>query len=103
MEKRNCLNGQSDLTSKKSGSIKSVVEVPWFLEVMWSDLVQGKPELDDSLSSNAKQMKVASRCFSFWFLDDIFVCSFIFGERFSRKESKTQKRFAGAKQGGKKR
>eukprot|EP00931_Biecheleriopsis_adriatica_P045785 TRINITY_DN2622_c0_g1_i5.p1 TRINITY_DN2622_c0_g1~~TRINITY_DN2622_c0_g1_i5.p1 ORF type:complete len:201 (-),score=62.15 TRINITY_DN2622_c0_g1_i5:46-600(-) len=26
-------------------------------KVMWSDLVQGKPELDDSLSSNAKQMK----------------------------------------------
>ena len=25
---------------------------------MWSDLVQGKPELEDSLSSNAKQMKV---------------------------------------------
>ncbi|CAJ1452480.1 unnamed protein product [Effrenium voratum] len=24
---------------------------------MWSDLVQGKPELEDTLSSNAKQMK----------------------------------------------
>mmetsp|Transcript_21760 Transcript_21760/g.39004 ORF Transcript_21760/g.39004 Transcript_21760/m.39004 type:complete len:187 (+) Transcript_21760:60-620(+) len=26
-------------------------------KVMWSDLVQGKPELDDTLSANAKQMK----------------------------------------------
>jgi len=26
-------------------------------KVMWSDLVQGKPELEDSLSNNAKQMK----------------------------------------------
>ncbi|CAK0857403.1 unnamed protein product [Prorocentrum cordatum] len=26
-------------------------------KVMWSDLVQGKPELEDSLSTNAKQMK----------------------------------------------
>merc|ERR1712113_3662 len=26
-------------------------------KVMWSDLVQGKPELEDSLSANAKQMK----------------------------------------------
>ena len=48
--------------------------------MMWSDLVQGKPELDDSLSSNAKQMKVASRCFSFWLLDDIFVCFSFLGK-----------------------
>ena len=27
------------------------------MQVMWSDLVTGKPELDDSLSNNAKQMK----------------------------------------------
>merc|ERR1712054_326330 len=26
-------------------------------KVLWNDLVQGKPELDDSLSTNAKQMK----------------------------------------------
>merc|ERR1712232_916111 len=26
-------------------------------KVMWSDLVQGKPDLDDSLTTNAKQMK----------------------------------------------
>merc|ERR1719217_1797159 len=26
-------------------------------KVLWSDLVQGKPELEDSLSTNAKQMK----------------------------------------------
>mmetsp|Transcript_10323 Transcript_10323/g.24823 ORF Transcript_10323/g.24823 Transcript_10323/m.24823 type:complete len:185 (+) Transcript_10323:80-634(+) len=31
--------------------------VPDAQKVMWSDLVQGKPELDDSLSNNAKQMK----------------------------------------------
>eukprot|EP00913_Durusdinium_trenchii_P010250 g9611.t1 len=32
--------------------------IPDAQKVMWSDLVQGKPELEDSLSSNAKQMKV---------------------------------------------
>eukprot|EP00440_Ansanella_granifera_P066425 gb/GFBE01072045.1/.p1 GENE.gb/GFBE01072045.1/~~gb/GFBE01072045.1/.p1 ORF type:complete len:191 (+),score=69.31 gb/GFBE01072045.1/:1-573(+) len=31
--------------------------VPDAQKVMWSDIVQGKPELDESLSSNAKQMK----------------------------------------------
>ncbi|CAJ1351163.1 unnamed protein product [Effrenium voratum] len=31
--------------------------VPDAQKVMWSDLVQGKPELEDTLSSNAKQMK----------------------------------------------
>merc|ERR1712061_150395 len=31
--------------------------VPDAQKVMWSDLVQGKPELEDSLSTNAKQMK----------------------------------------------
>merc|ERR1712113_335090 len=31
--------------------------VPDAQKVLWSDLVQGKPELDDSLSSNAKAMK----------------------------------------------
>ncbi|CAE8615074.1 unnamed protein product, partial [Polarella glacialis] len=31
--------------------------VPDAQKVMWSDLVQGKPELEDSLSSNGKQMK----------------------------------------------
>ena len=34
--------------------------VPDAQKVMWSDLVQGKPELEDSLSSNAKQMKVVT-------------------------------------------
>merc|ERR1712039_946526 len=32
-------------------------EVPDAQRAMWSDLVQGKPELEDSLSLNAKQMK----------------------------------------------
>merc|ERR1712203_147682 len=31
--------------------------VPDAQKVMWSDLVQGKPELDDGLSTNAKAMK----------------------------------------------
>eukprot|EP00405_Crypthecodinium_cohnii_P005222 CAMPEP_0194759336 /NCGR_PEP_ID=MMETSP0323_2-20130528/12395_1 /TAXON_ID=2866 ORGANISM="Crypthecodinium cohnii, Strain Seligo" /NCGR_SAMPLE_ID=MMETSP0323_2 /ASSEMBLY_ACC=CAM_ASM_000346 /LENGTH=187 /DNA_ID=CAMNT_0039679999 /DNA_START=76 /DNA_END=639 /DNA_ORIENTATION=- len=31
--------------------------VPDSKKALWSDLVQGKPELEDSLSSNAKQMK----------------------------------------------
>merc|ERR1712151_149477 len=31
--------------------------VPDAQKAMWSDLVQGKPELEDSLSGNAKQMK----------------------------------------------
>merc|ERR1712113_1332599 len=31
--------------------------VPDAQKVLWSDLVQGKPELDDSLSTNAKAMK----------------------------------------------
>merc|ERR1712046_435316 len=32
-------------------------EVPDAQKVLWNDLVQGKPELDDSLSTNAKAMK----------------------------------------------
>merc|ERR1719310_2616442 len=32
-------------------------DVPDAQKVLWNDLVQGKPELDDSLSSNAKAMK----------------------------------------------
>merc|ERR1719456_756151 len=32
-------------------------DVPDAQKVMWSDLVQGKPELDDSLSPNARAMK----------------------------------------------
>merc|ERR1712107_915808 len=32
-------------------------EVPDAQKVLWSDLVKGKPELDDSLSTNAKAMK----------------------------------------------
>merc|ERR1719343_1303720 len=32
-------------------------EVPDAQRALWSDLVQGKPEIEDSLSTNAKQMK----------------------------------------------
>merc|ERR1719297_510197 len=32
-------------------------DLPDAQKALWSDLVQGKPELEDSLSSNAKQMK----------------------------------------------
>merc|ERR1712187_1035880 len=32
-------------------------DVPDVQKVLWNDLVQGKPELDDSLSTNAKAMK----------------------------------------------
>merc|ERR1712129_546919 len=32
-------------------------EVPDAQKAVWADLVQGKPELEDSLSTNARQMK----------------------------------------------
>ena len=32
-------------------------DVPAAKKVAWNDLVQGKPELEDSLSANAKAMK----------------------------------------------
>merc|ERR1712151_926484 len=32
-------------------------DVPEAQKVMWSDLVQGRPEIEDSLSTNAKAMK----------------------------------------------
>merc|ERR1719273_1999526 len=32
-------------------------DVPQAQKAMWSDLVQGKPELEDTLSTNARQMK----------------------------------------------
>merc|ERR1719330_1774470 len=35
----------------------SNADVPDAQKAIWSDLVQGKPELEDSLSSNARQMK----------------------------------------------
>merc|ERR1712113_708856 len=40
-----------------SGLSMSNTSVPDAQKVLWSDLVQGKPELDDSLSANAKAMK----------------------------------------------
>merc|ERR1719343_1364371 len=39
------------------GLSMSNAEVPDAQKVLWNDLVQGKPELDDSLSTNAKAMK----------------------------------------------
>ena len=69
------------------------------LQVMWSDLVQGKPELDDSLSSNAKQMKVASRCFSFWFPDEMFVCFSFLGKDSPEKKAKHRKGLQGQNKG----
>merc|ERR1719453_1299479 len=33
-------------------------QTPEAQKKMWGDLVQGKPEIEDSLSANAKQMKV---------------------------------------------
>merc|ERR1712085_129152 len=40
-----------------SGLSLANADVPPAQQALWSDLVQGRPELDDSLSSNAKQMK----------------------------------------------
>eukprot|EP00933_Yihiella_yeosuensis_P073905 TRINITY_DN826_c0_g2_i1.p1 TRINITY_DN826_c0_g2~~TRINITY_DN826_c0_g2_i1.p1 ORF type:complete len:190 (+),score=63.69 TRINITY_DN826_c0_g2_i1:85-654(+) len=43
--------------SNFTGLSMANASVPDAQKVMWSDLVQGKPELDDGLSTNAKQMK----------------------------------------------
>merc|ERR1711972_760218 len=40
-----------------SGLSMANPSVPDADKALWSDLVQGKPELEDSLSTNAKQMK----------------------------------------------
>jgi len=40
-----------------TGLSMSNPDVPDAQKVLWSDLVKGKPELDDTLSTNAKQMK----------------------------------------------
>merc|ERR1712050_77661 len=40
-----------------TGLSMSNTSVPDAQKVMWSDLVQGKPELEDSLGTNAKAMK----------------------------------------------
>merc|ERR1719460_363941 len=40
-----------------SGLSNANPEVDPAQKVLWNDLLQGKPELEDSLSSNAKQMK----------------------------------------------
>merc|ERR1712183_348821 len=44
-------------TNNFTGLSMANKEVPEAQQVMWKDLVQGRPELDDSLSANAKQMK----------------------------------------------
>merc|ERR1711937_759400 len=40
-----------------TGLSQANANAPDAQRVMWMDLVQGKPELEDSLSTNAKQMK----------------------------------------------
>merc|ERR1712187_51490 len=40
-----------------TGLSMSNADVPDAQKAIWSDLVQGKPELEDSLSTNARQMK----------------------------------------------
>merc|ERR1719454_227057 len=40
-----------------TGLSMSNASVPDAQKVLWSDLVQGKPELEDALSTNAKAMK----------------------------------------------
>merc|ERR1712194_897279 len=40
-----------------SGLSLANAEVPHAQRALWSDLVQGKPDLEDTLSANAKQMK----------------------------------------------
>eukprot|EP00421_Protoceratium_reticulatum_P049643 CAMPEP_0168444300 /NCGR_PEP_ID=MMETSP0228-20121227/44974_1 /TAXON_ID=133427 /ORGANISM="Protoceratium reticulatum, Strain CCCM 535 (=CCMP 1889)" /LENGTH=189 /DNA_ID=CAMNT_0008458731 /DNA_START=65 /DNA_END=634 /DNA_ORIENTATION=- len=44
-------------TSNFTGLSMANAEVPDAQKVIWSDLVQGKPELDDALSTNAKAFK----------------------------------------------
>merc|ERR1711953_1522338 len=41
-----------------TGLSMSNASVPDAQRVLWSDLVQGKPEIEGELSTNAKQMKV---------------------------------------------
>lgn len=43
--------------SNFSGLSQANASVPDAQKVLWSDLVQGRPEIEDSLSSNARQMK----------------------------------------------
>merc|ERR1719362_1405446 len=43
--------------SNFTGLSMANAEVPDAQRAVWSDLVQGKPELEDSLSTNARQMK----------------------------------------------
>mmetsp|Transcript_75430 Transcript_75430/g.234042 ORF Transcript_75430/g.234042 Transcript_75430/m.234042 type:complete len:190 (+) Transcript_75430:81-650(+) len=44
-------------SSNFAGLSMANIEVPDAQKVLWSDLVQGKPELEDTLSANAKTMK----------------------------------------------
>merc|ERR1712083_132663 len=56
MERNMALKKELD-DNNFTGLSMANTNVPDAQKVMWSDLVQGKPELEDSLSSNAKAMK----------------------------------------------
>ena len=50
-------------------------DVPDAQRADWSDLVQGKPELEDSLSMNACQMKAETLQDRIWSLTGFYQCS----------------------------
>lgn len=56
MERNMALKKTLD-TANFTGLSQNNASVPDAQRVLWSDLVQGKPEMQDSLSTNAKQMK----------------------------------------------
>merc|ERR1719199_1891798 len=56
MERNMAIKKELD-SANFTGLSLSNADVPDAQKVLWSDLVQGKPELEDSLSSNAKVMK----------------------------------------------
>eukprot|EP00930_Biecheleria_cincta_P092531 TRINITY_DN824_c0_g1_i3.p1 TRINITY_DN824_c0_g1~~TRINITY_DN824_c0_g1_i3.p1 ORF type:complete len:211 (-),score=69.18 TRINITY_DN824_c0_g1_i3:123-689(-) len=57
MERNMALKKALDDNNFTGLSMAASSSVPDAQKVMWSDLVQGKPEIEDSLSTNAKQMK----------------------------------------------
>ena len=67
-----------------SGLSMANSSVPDAQKVLWSDLVQGKPELEDTLSTNAKQMK--SEMYSSMFKDstDLDHACFVSGSTYLR-------------------
>mmetsp|Transcript_126703 Transcript_126703/g.253223 ORF Transcript_126703/g.253223 Transcript_126703/m.253223 type:complete len:187 (+) Transcript_126703:105-665(+) len=57
MERNMALKNALDAGNFTGLSIANA-ELPAAQKVLWSDLVQGRPELEDTLSTNAKAMKV---------------------------------------------